>query len=237
MTIQNYKFSDVLTEVKTRLDEVVNDGLWTTAELNIYINHAMLRVAMDSRIPLNDISINVTPNVSVYKFPSDLEMPLYLYGPTLWGQLRLFPTFLLSLDKMYGGMYQWEKDSSNDSQAFVPFSYDQFILWPAPSANTTVFLHYVQQPPQLVNGTDLTNLPLIAQKLVVIFTTYLAMLKNDMQKAQTFLKEYKQRLVSVQELTRHMDQTRPTVMVPANSFDRSMANPSVRAYRNSRRYF
>lgn len=235
--IQNYTFANTLTEVKTRLNEVYNDGLWTTAELNTYINHAMLRVAMDSRIPLNDAPIQVTPNVSCYKFPTDMLMPHYLYCSALWGNLRLFPTFLLSLDKMYGGMFQWEKDSSNTSQTFAPFSFDSFILWPSPSANTTINLHYVQQPPQLVSGSDTTNLPLIAQKLVVIHAAYLAMMKNDMTKAQGFLKEYKQRLISVQELTRHMDQTRPTVMVPGNSFDRSMANPAVRAYRNSRRFY
>ena len=134
-------------------------------------------------------------------------------------------------------MYQWEKDSSNQSQGFVPFSYDQFILWPAPSLQTNVTFHYVPMPVNLVSDSDTTNLPLVAQRCIPIFASYLAMLKSDMQKAMGFKGEYKQRIVSVLELTRHQLQDRPTVMAPGRGFDRSMANPSVRAYRNSRRYY
>jgi len=134
-------------------------------------------------------------------------------------------------------MYQWEKDSSNDTQGFVPFSYRNFITWPPPSANTNVTMHYVPLPTTLSNDSDTTNLPLVAQRCVPPFAVYLALLKSDVQKAMSALQEYKRRLVSVLEITRHMDQTRPTVMVPARSFDRSMANPSIRAYRNSRRYY
>src|SRR5882762_670692 len=203
MSVQNYALSDFRTEVKTRLNEVSNDGLWTTAELNGYINHSLLRVVMDTRILQRDIAINVTSNVSFYTLPVDSLTPLWMYGPSLWGNLRLFPSFLLSLDRQYGGMYQWEKDSSNSSQGFVPFSYNQFILWPPPSSSTTVTLHHVPQPVTLVNDSDTTSLPLVAQKLVPIFTAYLAMLKSDMQKAMNFKGEYKQRLTSVLELTRH----------------------------------
>ena len=235
--IQNYALQDFRNEVKLRLNEATNDGLWSTPELNTYINHALLKVVMDSRILLKDAPITVAANVSYYTFPSDLLTPHYMYGPSLWGSLRLFPSFLLSLDKQYGGMYLWEKDSSNQSQGFVPFSYNQFILWPAPSANTNVNLHYVPLPATLVADTDTTSLPLVAQRLVSIYAAYLAMLKSDMQKATNFRNEYKQRLVSVLELTRHQSQDRPTVMVPGRSFDRSMANPSIRAYRNSRRYY
>jgi hypothetical protein len=164
-------------------------------------------------------------------------LPHYMIGSTLWGSLRLFPSFLLSLDKQYGGMYEWEKDSSNQSQGFVAFSYNQFILWPPPSQNTTVTLAHVPYPGTLINLTDTTSLPLVAQRCIPIFASYLAMLKSDMKKAMNFRKEYKQRIVSVLELTRHKDQTRPTAMVPGRSFDRSMANPSIRAFRNSRRYY
>lgn len=237
MAIQNYALVDFRTEVKTRLNEVSNDGLWTTAELNGHINHAVLRVVMDTRILQSDEAITVAPNVSFYTFPSDMLTPLWMYGPALWGSLRLFPSFLLSLDKQYGGMYQWEKDSSNDSQGFVPFSYNQFILWPPPSADTTVNLHHVPYPSTLTSDSDTTSLPLVAQRIVSIFAAYMAMLKSDMQKAANFRGEYKQRLTSVLELTRHQNQSRPTAISPGRSFDRSMANPSVRSYRNSRRYY
>lgn len=235
--IQNYALSDFLTEVKTRLNEATNDGLWSTANLTTKINEAVLRVVMDTRILRKDTAIPVTTDVSFYPMPVDCLIPLFLYTSALWGSLRLFPSFLLSLDKMYGGMFEWEKDSSNDPQVYVPFSYNWFILWPAPSAVSTVTLHYVQQPATLVNNSDTTVLPLVAQKLVPIQAAYLAMLKLDMQKAMIFQKEYKQRLISAQEVTRHELQTRPTVMAPGRSFDRSQANPSVRAYRNSRRYY
>ena len=241
MAIRNYTLLDFRNEVKQRLNEPVNDGLWTTSEINTLVGHALLRVVLDTRILQKDGTFNVAPNTALYKMPADMMTPLWLYGPALWGSLRLFPSFLLSLDKQYGGMYQWEKDSSNQSIGFVPFSFDQFILWPPPSVATTPLIHYVPQPAALVNDTDTTVLPLIAQRLVSIFASYLCMLKSDMSKAQNFRNEYKQRLVSVLELTRHQDQSRPTVMVPAQGitggFDRSMANPSIRAYRNSRRYF
>lgn len=237
MAIQNYTLTALLAEVKTRLNEASNDGLWSTSELTGLINQAYLRVVMDTRTLQSDETVNVASNVSFYTFPPDMLTPLWMYGPSLWGALRLFPSFLLSLDKQYGGMYEWEKDSSNQSQGFVPFSYNQFILWPPPSVNTTVTLHHVPQPSQLVNGSDTTGLPLVAQKLIVIFAAYLAMLKSDMQKAMNFLSEYRERKTAVLELTRHQDQSRPTVMRPAGSFDRSMANPSVRAFRNSRRYY
>lgn len=235
--IQNYALKDFRTEVKLRLNESVNDGLWTTTELNTKINTALVRVVMDTRILQADEPINVTSNVAFYNLPSDMLTPLWMYGPTLWGSLRLFPSFLLSLDRQYGGMYEWEKDSSNTSQGFVPFSYNQFILWPPPSAATTVNLHHVPFPAQLMSDTDTTALPLIAQRLVSIFAAYLAMMKSDMQKASNFKGEYKQRLTSVLELTRHQNQSRPSVMVPGRSFDRSMANPSIRAFRNSRRFY
>lgn len=237
MAIQNYALSDFRSEVKTRLNEASFDGLWTAAELNTYINHALLRVVLDTRILQTDETVNVLQNLAIYRMPSDMLTPLWIFGPALWGQLRLFPSFLLSLDKQYGGMYQWEKDSTNQSQGFVPFSYDQFILWPPPSASTTVTLHHVPIPTALVNDSDTTSLPLDAQKLVIPMTAYLAMLKNDMAKAANFLGEYKQRRTAVLEKTRHQNQTRPTQMVPGRSFDRSMANPSVRAFRNSRRYY
>ena len=241
MAIQNYTLGTTRAEIKTRLNESVNDGLWTTSELNAYINHALLRVVMDTRILESDETISVDNNISIYHFPTDMLTPLWIYGPQLWGALRLFPSFLLSLDKQYGGMYQWEKDSSNSSQVFVPFSYNKFILAPPPSSNTTVTLHHVPFPTTLVSDSDLTLLPLLAQKLMVPCGAYLAMLKSDMQKAQGFLAEYKQRRTAVLELTRHQNQSRPTVMEPGfgpgKSFDRSMANPSIRAYRNSRRYY
>jgi len=237
VSVQNYSLVDLRGEVKLRLNEYTNDGLWSTTDLNIYINHAILRVVMDTRTLKSDETIQVGANVAWYNFPSDMLAPEWIYGPALWGSLRLFPSFLLSLDKQYGGMYQWEKDSSNSSQGFVPFSYNQFILWPPPSSSTTVTLHHVPQPATLVNDTDTTSLPLVAQKLVPIFTAYLAMLKSDMQKAMNFKGEYKQRLTSVLELTRHQNQSRPSLMVPGGSFDRSQANPSIRAFRNSRRYY
>lgn len=237
MSVQNYSLSGLRTIVKTKLNELTNDGLWTTPELNTYINHAILRVVLDTRILQTDESVPLLQNLALYRMPSDMLTPLWIYGPSLWGSLRLFPSFLLSLDKQYGGMYQWEKDSTNQSQGFVPFSYDQFILWPPPSANTNVTLHHVPVPTTLVNDSDTTALPLFAQRAVATFASYLAMMKADIQKAQKCLAEYKQRIVSVLEITRHQDQTRPSQMIPGRGFDRSMANPSIRAYRNSRRYY
>lgn len=237
MSIQNYSLSGLRQKVKQYLNEQISDGLWTSSELNTLINHGIMRVVMDTRILQRDIPVNVGSNVSFYNLPSDTLTPLWMFGPSVWGSLRLFPSFLLSLDKQYGGMYQWEKDSANQSVGFVPFSYNQFILWPAPSLNTTVTLHDVPFPVQLVNDTDTTALPLIAQYPAATFAAYLAQMKNDVQKAMKLREEYKRRITSVLELTRHQNQTRPTVMVPAMSFDRSMANPSIRAYRNSRRYF
>jgi hypothetical protein len=237
--IQNYQLSDLLSETKRRLNEMVNDGLWTTAELTKAINHSLLRVALDTRIGQRDIAINITPMNSYYPLPIDTLIPQFIYGSAQseFLNVRLFPSFLLSWDKMYGGMYQWEKDSTNTPQEYVPFSYNHFILWPAPSNADTVILHDVPQPSMLVNSTDTTTLPLVAQRLIPIHAAYIAMLKSDQQKAAGFLGEYKQRLISVRELTRHQSKVRPTQIVPAQSFDRSMANPSVRAYRNSRRYY
>ena len=176
--ILNYALSDFRHEVKLRLNEPFNDGLWTTTELNTYINHSLTRVYMDARITQKDAPINVAANVSWYNMPTDMMTPGWMFGPTLWGSLRLFPSFLLSLDRQYGGMFEWEKDSSNQSQVYVPFSYNQFLLWPAPSAATTVNLHYIPMPTTLVNDTDTTVLPLVAQRIVPIFASYLAMLKS-----------------------------------------------------------
>ena len=166
--ILNYQLSDFRLEVKRRLNEASFDGLWVTSELNSYINHAMLRVVMDTRILPASANINVTSNVSFYNLPNDLLIPEYMISSSANGSLRLFPTFILSLDKMFGGMYQWEKASSNTPSQFVPFSYNEFILWPAPSTVTTVKLTYIQQPATLVNDTDTTSLPLVAQRLVPI---------------------------------------------------------------------
>jgi hypothetical protein len=235
--IVNYTLKNFRDSVKRYLNELQNDGLWTTAELNAYINHAILRIVLDTRILQTDESVPVLQNLSLYRMPADMLTPLWIYGPAIWGSLRLFPSFLLSLDKQYGGMYQWEKDSTNQSQGFVPFSYDQFLLWPPPSANTNVTLHHVPLPATLVNDTDTTSLPLVAQLALKYYAVYLALLKSDMKKAAKVLQSYKQKLVPVLELTRHQDQTRPTSMIPGRSFDRSMANPSIRAYRNSRRYY
>ena len=235
--IQNYTLATFLNEVKLRLNEASNDGLWSTSELTTYINHAQMRVVMDSRILEADTSVTIAAYRAFYNLPSDMLTPLWIYGPTIWGTLRLFPSFLLSLDRQYGGMYQWEKDTANQSQGFVPISYNQAIFWPPPSTQTNVTLHYVPEPTALVNNTDTTALPLVAQKAMIPFAAYLAMLKSDMQKAMSFKAEYKQRMVSVLELTRHQNKDRPTVLVPARGFDRSMANPSIRAYRNSRRYY
>jgi len=237
MAILNYQLVDFRTKVKLFINEPNSDGLWSSSELNTYINHAILRVVMDCRIPQSDTSVPLVANLAYYDSPSDLLTPLWIYGPSIWGELRMFPSFLLSLDKQYGGMYQWEKDSSNDSQGYVPFSYKHFIVWPPPSSSANVTMHYVPVPTTLVNDSDTTSLPLVAQRCVPPFAAYLAMLKSDVKKAMGVLQEYKRRLTSVLELTRHQDQTRPTVMVPGRSFDRSMANPSIRAYRNSRRYY
>src|SRR5690348_7030436 len=118
--IKNYTLANFRTEVKTKLNEPDFDGLWSTAELNTYINHAMMRVVLDTRILQTDESVPVLQNLALYRMPSDMMTPLWIYGPSIWGSLRLFPSFLLSLDKQYGGMYQWEKDSTNQSQGFVP---------------------------------------------------------------------------------------------------------------------
>jgi hypothetical protein len=234
--IESYTLANFRTETQLRLNEPSGGGMWTDAELNTLINQAIVRVAMDTRVIKKDVSINVTANFSVYRLPEDNLIPEFLYGSTTWGQERIFPTNLLALDKMAMGYGTWEKDNFGKPRNFVPFSWDQFILWPPPDAVSTVNLHYIPYPSQLVNDTDTTLFPLSAQRLVPIFASYLAQMKNDVVKAVTHLNEYKQRLTSVQEQQRHNEQTRPSSIVPARNFDRRNANPEVGRFSSLRGY-
>ena len=234
--ILNYTLANFRTETQLRLNEPAGGGLWTDAEINNYINQAILRVAMDTRVIKKDAAISVTTNFSIYTMPSDTLIPEFLYCSALWGQKRLFPTSLLSLDKTCNGFNNWEASTMENPRLFVPYSINQFILNPPPNAVSTVNLHYVPYPLTLVNDTDSTNFPLSAQKLVPVFAAYLAQLKNDVQKAVGHLGEYKQRVAKVQEQTRHNEQTRPSSIVPAQRFDRQNANPEVGHFTGIRGY-
>ena len=227
MSILNYTLADFRSETQLRLNDA-NSGFWSSSELNGYINRALLRVAMDLRLPKLDTPIDITAGVSFYSLPSDYLIPEYLYGAALFGNRRLYPSNFAALDKMSAGRAAWEKERCATPTHFVPFSSDFFVLRPGPDKTSTVTLHYTPIPATLSSDSATTSFNLSGQRLVPVFASYLAQMKNDPQKAAQHLAEYKARLEPARTQLRHDSQYRPQLMVPARAFDRQQANPEVK---------
>lgn len=228
MSIKNYTLADYRSEVQTRLREPSAGGLWSVSELNIYINRAIVRVVMDVRLPKKDTAIPIVTGLSFYSFPSDYMIPEFLYGSSTLGNQRLFPTTLIQLDRRQDGRSDWEQDFPGTPTHFIPFSQNQFILWPPSLTNDSVNLHYTPFLATLVNDSDTTNLPLTVQRLVPPFASYLAEMKNDPKKAVSLhLAEYKKRAPLAVIQQRQNEKLRPKIMAPGRAFDRKNANPEV----------
>jgi hypothetical protein len=228
MSIKNYQLSDFISEVQTRLREPATGGLWSTADLTIYINRALLKVYMDTRTVKRDTQIPIVKGFCFYSLPSDYMIPEFLYCSSTYGNARIYPTKIFAMDKKQQGRAPWEKDFPGQPTRLVPFSFGQFILWPPPDATDVTTLHYIPFPEQLVNSSDLTLLPLNAQRLVPIYASFLAQMKNDPKRAiKVHLAEYKQRMPAIVAQQRHNEQLRPQMLVPAQAFDRKHANPDV----------
>jgi hypothetical protein len=225
--IQNYTLSDFITETQYRLNEPAAGALWTLADLTLYINRALFRLGLDTRLVRKDASIPVVAGLAFYGYPSDYMIPEFLYCSATLGNQRLFPTTLGQIDKRMQGRSPWEEDFPSQQSYFIPYSYNLFILWPAPAASDTINLHYIPFPATLVNLTDTTLFPLSAQKLVPVFAAYLAELKNDAKRAVMHRTEYKKRVEFVRVQQRHNAQLRPAIMAPGREFDRKHANPEV----------
>lgn len=229
MSIANYTLADYRTEVQTRLREPSTGGLWTLTEIDRCINRAIVRVVMDVRLPKKDTPIPLVGGISFYSFPADYMIPEFLYGSSTLGNQWLFPTTLIQLDKMGDGRGTWEKDNPGTPSHFVPFSQNQFILWPPPLTSDSVNLHYTPFLTTLVNASDTTNLPLTVQRLIPLFASYLAQMKNDPKKAVGLhLAEYKRRAPMAVTQQRQNEKLRPKIMAPGRAFDRKNANPEVR---------
>lgn len=241
MAILDYTLSDLRQEVQVRLNEPTDSddlGLWTTAELNTFVNRAVLRVTMDTLFPKTETVIPSLSGMALYPLPADNLRPEFLRGPQSLQNKRLFPTVWLKLDIMQDGTGGWEMQAPSEPTNFYTFSWNNFLLWPPPNYGDGNTLHYVPVPSPLLDDTDATALPLPAQKLISIFASYLASMKSDVQKAFTFLQEYKSRLEPIRALSRHMNQSRPTVMVPSRTFDKASSQPGFRGQvGNSRRYY
>lgn len=228
MSILNYTLADFRAEVQLRLREPASGGLWSVADLNIYINRALMRASMDTRLPKKDTAIPIVQGLSFYKFPSDYMIPEFLYGSSVLGNQRLYPTTLMQLDRRQDGRGDWEKDKPGTPEHFVPFSQNMFILWPPPLTTDNVNLHYTPFSSALVNDSDSTGLPLTVQRLIPPYASYLAQMKNDIKKAtEIHLAEYKQRMPLAVIQQRQNEKLRPKIMAPARAFDRKNANPEV----------
>ena len=138
MSILNYTLADFRAEVQLRLREPASGGLWSVDDLNIYINRALVRASMDTRLPKKDTAIPIVQGLSFYKFPSDYMIPEFLYGSSVLGNQRLYPTTLMQLDRRQDGRGDWEKDKPGTPEHFVPFSQNMFILWPPPLTTDNV---------------------------------------------------------------------------------------------------
>jgi hypothetical protein len=229
MSVKNYTLADYRTEVQTRLREPATGGLWSVSEINNYVNRAIVRVGIDVRLPKKDAPIPLVAGISFYSFPSDYMIPEFIYGSSTLGNQWLFPTTLIQLDRMQDGRGDWEKDNPGTPTHFVPFSQNQFILWPPVLTNDNVNLHYTPFLPALVNDSDTTQLPLTVQRLVPLFASYLAQMKNDPKKAVGLhLAEYKRRAPMAVVQQRQNEKLRPKIMAPGRAFDRKNANPEVR---------
>lgn len=222
MTVASLTFANLRTDVKRRLNEVAADGNWTTTEINTRINRAMLRVAMDCEQETEQETINLRLNVSWYHLPSDCLVPKFLFGPSAWSQLKLFPTTMTALDKED---HYWERATNSMSSQFIPFSYNRFILWPPPRETTTVTLFQTPVPTTLSADGDTTPFRLDAQKLVPIYATYLCLRRYDWLKAKLMLAEYKSMLAAVNSADRNNSAVHTTKMRPATKFDKAHGNP------------
>ena len=227
MSIANLTLSDLRTDVRRRLNEVGIAGVWSDAELNTRLNRAILRTQIDVEQDTAEGTINLRQNVAWYALPTDCLLPLFLYGPSIWSYGRLFPTEMAKLDRLFVGQGSWETNASSRTSLFVPFSYDQFILWPAPSTTTTVTLFYCPVPSTLSSDGSTTSFHLSVQKLIPIYASYLALRKHDFEKALGFLNEYKQRLAAAKMEIANQS-IRPSRMAPAKSFDRAHATPEIK---------
>ena len=227
MSVLNYTLADFRSETQLRLNDA-NGGFWANSELNGHVNRAVLRVTMDLRIPKRDTSIPIVAGVSFYPLPTDFLIPEYIYGAAALGNRRIYPTNFAALDKMSAGRAAWEKERTATPTHFVPFSSYFFVLRPGPDTTSNVTLHYTPFPTTLSSDSDTTSLNLSGQRLVPVFASYLAQMKNDPQKATQHLSEYKARLAPAQSQLRHDSQYRPQVMAPGRAFDRQQANPEVK---------
>lgn len=228
MSVFNYTLADFRSETQTRLNEPSGGGLWSVSDLNLYINRALVRVGMDTRLPKKDTPITITAGISFCIFPADYMIPEFLYGSSTLGNQWLYPTTLAQLDRMQDGRTNWETDNPGVPTHFVPFSQDKFILWPPLKTSDSVKLHYTPFHPQLVADTDTTTLPLTVQRLIPVFASYLAEMKNDIKKAvKLHLAEYKLRAPLAVIQQRQNERLRPKIMAPGRTFDRKNANPEV----------
>lgn len=237
MSIFNYTLADFRSEVQLRLAEPSGGGLWSVADLNTYINRAVLRVAMDTRTVKQDASIPIINFISFYAQPDECMIPEFLYGSALWGNNRLFPTNLFALDRSQWGLNTWEKGPVGTPSNFIPFSFDKFILWPPPSVSTNINMHFVPFPATLSSDSSTTLFPLAAQRLVPIYASYLAQMKNNVERAFQHLSEYKARVPMAVAQQRHNAQLRPTIVAPGRTFDRKNASPEISRSLINRGYY
>ena len=237
MTIANFTRAQLLAEVKRRLNEASADGAWTTTEINSFIDRSILRLAMDLKSDTAEATINLRLNVAWYRLPSDMLLPLFLYGPSIWDNSRLFPTSLTAMDKYDGARATWETATKGRSTLFIPFSYDKFIIWPPPDQSTSVTLFYIPNPTALAADATTTGLQLQAQRLLPIYTTYLLLRRHDFDKARALLAEYKQRLVVVKRELSTVTGTQAPRLAPAKVFDRAHGAPEFRRMGRIKGYY
>lgn len=237
MSIQTYNLAAFRQETLDHLNDS-NGGMWSTSELNGYVNQAVLRVAMDIRVNKSEaaMTFGALCGCSTY-LPSDCLVPEFVYTDVNNGYQRLFKTHILALDKTGKGYNNWEKDAPNTPRNFWPFSWDQIVPWPIPFNALNGTLHYVPYPTTLVLDTDTTVFPMSGNRLVSVFAAYLASLKTSMVKAKNFLDEYNSRVVLVQEQERNNSKSRPAVMGVGRWFDRQGANPEVGRFSQLRGYY
>lgn len=234
--IQTYTLADFRTETQFILNEPLAGALWSDAELNGYINVAILRVAIDTHSTKKETVVTLGKNVGMYFLPQDSLRPEFIYSDSQWGFERLYPTNLMQLDQTGQGDNKWETNLPSRGANFVPFSHDQFIVWPVPSVTVQATLHYVPYPTTLVSDTDTTTFAVSAARLVPIFTAYLAMMKENVEKAAGYLADYNTRIAPVQAQERNNSKSRPAIMAPARHFDRRNANPEVGRFTGIRGY-
>lgn len=221
MRMPNLTLADFRSDIKTRLDEVGGDALWSTSELRTKINRAYLRVAMDTEQFTKTLDFTLRANCGWYGLPVDTMVPKYIYGPQAWGHERIFPSDWQTLDRAQRRLGDWEKEISGTSVLFVPFSYNKFLIWPSPKISTTASLFYVATPPQLLNDVDSTQLNFQAQKLIPIYATYLCLRKDNFPAAMVYLQEYRYRMPLVRSELANHGSFRPMVMRPASAFDQA----------------